>query len=788
MSNPAGSSRSGPSIAPRSEAGVLRIPATEERAAQYRLGEEKASQDLTPEQSDVVLRVQGLVNEMAAWETPPLTDTPRFLPRIEQRRESRVILIDGDSGSGKTSVLLTLIDHWSSRISLQEDRAAEWGPGVPLFPIGILDLQPLPPSTNLILHVASTLRKVIDTIEGELPTSTNPAAPWHPLRQQELKSQNRWREFVRAAVAGSDGSSQRRDLDPEALVLELEEAERERLDVARAFFQLVDALVNDLAHWYAIPGTRPPLLILSIDDADMNPHFSVALLNLLRILYHPRLAYLLTGNSELFTTMLRMHFSGTLFRPVERISLSPSDVGELQHDCDRLARLTYDRLVPDRQRCRIEDLATDKRLHELKHALSLVRLDTFEPVEPKTIYTYFALIPRMALALPATMRGIVDLRAQLNLRSSVTDGSTRHVRLVVWLVKYLWDQAVRGTYFAPDDRHALDSCVYITEDGNLSVQPNQIRWRAILTPHFRLPLAPPFSALVSQLQPIRAWFESAKERHVLPSTAVAAFMLANIVAVDGVQDFFLRSPAIGPIFDTTLMRIEFNYKNVAKLNFGWPLPDPVLLLDSLIISDCWKAVTGVPNASAETMQIQQLAVFFLEVVIETADNRNASLVTPRNNFGTEVWNELATKLAKLIQAQPAASGLKTTRQQMFEDWARDRAGLLAAPESGLPSEVAREFLGSLRRAVSEEEWQSIALGLKAARQARARHVLRLATRRPGSDEQIPSGEVEELLQCLDLARKDSPWVVVEETVRRGTASSSPKPRQQKSLRKKVERG
>jgi hypothetical protein len=695
----------------------------------------------------------------------PQPDTPSFLPRIEPLRDSRVILIDGDSGSGKTSVLLTLVEIWN-RWLLPQQRGAEPGSTVPIFPIGVVDLQPLTPSTNLILHLASTLRKVIETVEGEAFAGAL-IPPWHPMQQQEENSATAaWRDFLRsAAVASEDSVQQRRELDPEALALELEQVERERLDVTKAFSRLVEALVKDLAQWRRIPGSQLPFLILSIDDAALNPDFSVPLLNLLRRLYHPRLAYLLTGNSELFVTMLRTHFFGALLRPIRGIS-SRTDLPQLQHQSDWLAQQVYDRLVPDLQRCRIEPLALKKRLQELKGILQLIPLSTDAPVEPKTIYTYFESLPDLALALPNTMRGIIDLREDPILRANAISASPSGIRTAQWLVKQLWDGALHAMFLSPEERQLLESGVEITEQGDLRVDAEYIKWNLTRRRLFRVSCNNPFTAVVYQPGFLGASLEgSQKPARPLPRSAVNAFVLANIVASDDLDDVLTRSAE--PPFDQALMTIAYDYDKVGTLSFGWPLPDSGPLLDIMIIGDCWKAVMERTDGSALTMP--QLAVLFLDLIIKTADDRLPVKAIPLTRIATtaEVWDDLVSKLSELAEKAPPTSGKLHTRLPQLAEWARERAGLLAAPESGLPAQTAEAFLNSLKQASGTNEWSSVALGLQAARLARARRALERADEKLKEKTQELDRESRQLVEKIDSIFPRSPWqrLVVEETAR-----------------------
>src|SRR5579863_8939069 len=99
---------------------------------------------LTADQRVAGARVHDLIAQMArsTEKTQPARD---FLPRTDQTHRNRVVLIDGGRGSGKTALLVTLLDVWrkayeGGKESVPEDLrkwAEPWGR---IVPIGHLDL------------------------------------------------------------------------------------------------------------------------------------------------------------------------------------------------------------------------------------------------------------------------------------------------------------------------------------------------------------------------------------------------------------------------------------------------------------------------------------------------------------------------------------------------------------------------------------------------------------------------------------------------------------------------
>ena len=140
----------------RSEAGVL------------------ADDQLTPEQRQAGKQVFDLVREMLQSSETVDTPKPHYLPRIDARRSNRVLLLDGGRGSGKTALLVTLFERWRTAhieidTSVREKRAESGfaaNPNGRIVPFGLLDLHPLPPSTNLLFHVIGRFEQIVEWVEG----------------------------------------------------------------------------------------------------------------------------------------------------------------------------------------------------------------------------------------------------------------------------------------------------------------------------------------------------------------------------------------------------------------------------------------------------------------------------------------------------------------------------------------------------------------------------------------------------------------------------------------------
>src|SRR5262249_15687441 len=127
--------------------------------------------------------------------------------------------------------------------------------------------------------------------------------------------------------------------------------------------------------------------------------------------------------------------------------------------------------------------------------------------------------------------------------------------------------------------------------------------------------------------------------------------------------------------------------------FAWPFPKDLSLLDTLVLVQRWKAILyarGVDPKSetfnAKDGDVEDLAKLFLEAVVctMTCEPSRAPDEQPLD------WLDIAKKVVALSERN-GTSG----REDVGRTWALGRAGLLAAPESGLPDTVAKTWLEAL---------------------------------------------------------------------------------------------
>jgi len=723
-------------------------------------------------------RVHALVNAMAAeaWEPRSRqSGLEAALPRIDTERSNRTILIDGDRGSGKTSLLVSLLDYWN-RLRLQRsmeaygpskvesdgpaktlDRPGWQAPEFPVLPVGLVELQPLPPTTNLLVYVTSSLCKLLNAVEeaSGVPGGTRGSdAPWRPGRVASVSARDAWNTFAAQAASGWDGSLRERSgqMDAEQYAVELENTEQNRLGAMSSFRTFVDRLIEDVSAWLCF-HQKKPLLVLAFDDADMNPDLALPLLDLLRTFAHPRLAFLLTGSSRLFQWSMRTHMLAALGKPLKGLPIADTAAADLPSESAMLAWNTYQKAIPEHHHCTIDSLPPRVRVERLRDLLAAVSLSSSErrgifknPDQP-VMSDYFDAIDQLGSALPDTLRILNDLaegvQRDVGIASDAHDGvqNPSRGRIAARLVRRLWENALRHPLVDSTMRRLLDGCVELNDAGRLRADGTGLEWDVRYVQGTECG-SDEFTVRFGELQPLRMKLRTSPRTpaHRLPEEVTASFLLANIVSLDSEWDAFSVAPALAEGFDGVFARASWTLHG-KRFHFGWPTPDADLILDILLFGRRW-AEFYKRNCDDWKSSPMTVCERFLGGMIHIADP----------DLGVSDSSKLADIVRGLSDLQPldaTNTPRLSTRKAIFTAWARERALLLAAPESGLPSETAAQLLEAGRKAFDAGSWQSICQGLKRSRGARAEAAIRHAA---------DSRQADDLLAQLDEGSPAHPWI------------------------------
>lgn len=710
--------------------------------------------DLTRDQRRAADRAYALLTDLAAMPMPEGERPNSFWPRIDRVRHNHTVILDGGRGSGKTTVFLSLLDAWARYWSeAPRDGILQSEPGRPapsrdlyparvpsgkgvLVPLEIVDLQPLPPSMNLLLHLAGRLQRVVKAIEG-MPAERWPAA-FHPRGPDaEPASSTYWREFIQVVAGGWDGNvrERRSQLDPEAYAIELEQSARRGIEMQSSFQRFLDALTKDFCRYARFwLGDALPLFIVPIDDADMNPQRSMELIDLLQSLSHPRMAFLLTGHSDMFLSALRAHYLAMLRRPLAYLRVSDDELHTLtlRASPTQLAEDVYARAIPPAHRCELPPLspadrigpeAPDRRLAAaMQQALASIDVPQYLGAPARKLSGYFEANPQLKETLPDRLRGLQDLLAgiesekreerdakpitstppaapepaagALTAASSLAAGVPAPAvvpppSLSTRVVRRLWRDALRRSQASPEQRELLNNVVERDEvTGQLAVFAEAIDWKTLVhdvRPVERYPWQLTFGRVARVQANVKGHASDG-----LHEAATAALMLAIDVASDDPESYFVGPSPAPEAFHDVFARVEIQSTALgSRVHSTWPLPRWESFRDHVEFSRAWvKFHINNPLATLE-----DIAAMYLCLVLDVSQHAMQPH-TPETK-----WASLAERIVGL--ASPV-QGSASRRDAVIARWALAHAGLLAAPESGLPPVTANELLKALQAAATGE--------------------------------------------------------------------------------------
>ena len=747
-----------------SEAGVVDLPAltTDQRAAAERILERLAE------------------TARMSWTPRPADEGQRYLPRIDRVRHNNVFLIDGARGSGKTTLMLTLLDCLSAPLWGRAPTAAfkamkdqhDWGTHFDsVVPLEIVDLQPLPRSTNLILHLLGRLQLLIESLQ---PGSVEERrAPWHP-GGGAMPSSQRWKDLLRAIATGWDGNVRQRSsqLDPEAYVFEMEMAERERLDVFFQFQLFMDTVITDIDRFGLRRGPHAPLLVIPVDDADMNPMLSVHLLELFRVLYHPRLVFLVAGDSALFQASLHNYVLSALYEPVrgldEAVRAHPAPGASEQ--TYRLPVAIYDKVIPRGRRFALPALSPAERLYRLSdrdmqgvpvpvpdmglaprsdvsaaEALD-IEVESENPAPypwllpdrarrketVPTVLDYLAVGAEAAAALPSAMRGLADfddwLLEQKRQARTVPEPRPRFGAPAHQVMLKLWEGAAAEAELPTEpNAEPWQSWVHIDSGTGRLVADH-----SALSQNYTWVTAMILSPAVTLCS--EAWEGFTLNRRRLPARLQSALLVASWMAYDASDSglFIPPKPSPGPDAGYSMRFVTVQHTRddlpTRDLRIGWPTPI-WRSLDAILFTKGWDRQLEEIRSTTPTASVDSLLPRFVGLVVSIARSRRPLTLPP-----PPVTN--LAPLAADVASLAADLSDQTSRGRVQRAWAANRAGLLAAPEYGLSPTTANAWLTALKTAFGAQ-WAGVRNGLRAERRERLEFVMRTpGVARPVDEETV----------------------------------------------------
>lgn len=243
---------------------------------------------------------------------------------LDLARMSRVTVVSGGRGTGKTTILLSLIqdlfhfrgDAWAklaepptetmpsqlSRNVINLSRRIVW--------LDVLDLAQQPDTANFFTGVLVRLEDAFDKI---LKTDRSPGRPRAFLAPGDLyeSPREKLRRLQTDVAVSWDGNNLReraRSLDPTSFAEEVRRAESVRLKLNRRLDEVLESFASELPSGGQIQ--EDPLFVLPVDDFDLNPPRCRELLDLLRTLSVRRLFCIALGDMTVAERVCALDLAG----------------------------------------------------------------------------------------------------------------------------------------------------------------------------------------------------------------------------------------------------------------------------------------------------------------------------------------------------------------------------------------------------------------------------------------------------------------------------------------------
>ena len=269
-----------------------------------------------------------------------------------QERYRRVLLLDGGRGTGKTSILLTLVKRWHAHMAMGErpknDHKQVAGLGEPpthIRVVRVLDFDPLPLGMPILAGIIQALRPLAEAYDPQFADDD------HDEYQKRLL--DRWRSLFRVAALGWSAIPNRSGLIEQ--VLDREEQVQDWQQIADEWQSFVG---NVLHRGERFPGAsklpEDAVLVIMIDDVDLQVERVQELLPALRTLYHPRVFFLVAADSLHMIDMLKLDFFG------RQNQLARRRTAKSEANTDRwasdLAYSAFQKVFPRRNQWKLESL------------------------------------------------------------------------------------------------------------------------------------------------------------------------------------------------------------------------------------------------------------------------------------------------------------------------------------------------------------------------------------------------------------------------------------------------
>jgi len=674
-----------------------------------------------------------------------------YLARAHDRHR-RVLLLDGGRGTGKTSVLVTLVRRWNPPAC--EDYDLTLGPRpdfVRVLPI--LDFDPLPPGMPLAAWIIQAWRPLVnhyDEIGRNAITSAD----------QDDSLLDRWHRLFRVAAVG--WSSIPRETGLIEQVLDREEQVGDWHHLNQQWYDFVDSVIDfETEHLPKQARSLPsrPVFVIMIDDVDLQVSRAPELLPALRLLYHPSVVFLVAADRGHLVDMLQLDFLGRqndLARHTTAGQRLLWDVAERDRWCASLANSSFEKVFSRRDLWRLKKLSLSEFLHfpgppHVFRGILNARggpisdSNSFDPHRGELLGDYLLSFASVVEKLTEQSTGIITYRAAQQLADEVFMEERDGAGATALLLRLL----------DPQDGEQL--AVELRKSGT----PSMVQYRpvgevaALFSPDLVEDVDVGRQDIFLSGSPRFKFIPEPESRWPRPATGDSDFPLAELLAIS-LQDSGRKVIAPGLKWEAhlSLAWTLWRTREAPDAAFRWllhVLPPPLVLLE-------WAArwAKFIGSLAAEAVHKKDRIAYgwiyhqFLWLGLDVSDVDDP---VKADLDDEDTW-------ARLLEKNPKDDDTSTSPRYFVpsstlgpDRWRRRTLPLLARPEIGLTEKVQKRLL--LVRADHQSSDDLIDERKRLVRDAFDAAALQSGTRTEtvGREE----AAVAAVLSAVDLQYPNSPW-------------------------------
>lgn len=361
----------------------------------------------------------------------------RLYPGLRLNDDSNLLFLDGDRGTGKSTVLYSLLrasienpDHFFKEANEEDSKEQKKEVEsilktfnrASLIWLDTLDLELLPNPANLFAALMVRIEEVfkregLNKDDGLFPfeSALFPSQSEHPW--------NTFSQLMRSvSIAWSSNIENRKGTDPDTYSEEVIKTERSRLKL-KNFDKAIRGLVELLAK--KCGGTKP-LFILPVDDADLNPLRALDLFQLIRLINSPHIIFLIAGRYENLDKLFKLKYASDISQQLPASPRSPEHQNFILELSQNTAYAAIKKLLPGgdqyvkltglttEEAMRYPDLNESSKKHKsLQEVLSSLPLQTKKLLPSTHLGDLFTLEKTIAIS-KSHQKGDRRYESQLN--------------------------------------------------------------------------------------------------------------------------------------------------------------------------------------------------------------------------------------------------------------------------------------------------------------------------------------------------------------------------------------